>query len=74
VLPKMFELKSISDEEYLEVAKKAFKKHKHTMDKLKDVPDPKIVPVTEKERVKRIKAAFKDTKQRLSKTLKKLAK
>lgn len=29
------ELKPISDEEYLEVAKKTFKKHKHTIDKLK---------------------------------------
>ena len=33
--PQMIELKPIRDEEYLEVAKKAFKKHKHTMDKLK---------------------------------------
>lgn len=33
--PQMIALKPISDSEYLEIGKKAFKKHKHTMDKLK---------------------------------------
>jgi antitoxin component of RelBE/YafQ-DinJ toxin-antitoxin module len=33
--PQMIELRPVADEDYAKVAKKAFKKHKHTMDKLK---------------------------------------
>lgn len=33
--PQIIELKPVDDEEFIKTAKKAFKKHKHTMDKLK---------------------------------------
>jgi len=33
--PQMIELCPVDDDQFLESAKKAFKKHKHTMDKLK---------------------------------------
>lgn len=33
--PQMIELRPVDDDEYEKIAKKAFKKHKHTMDKLK---------------------------------------
>jgi len=33
--PQTIELRPVDDKQFLETAKKAFKKHKHTMDKLK---------------------------------------
>ncbi len=33
--PQTIELRPVDDKPFLETAKKAFKKHKHTMDKLK---------------------------------------
>ncbi len=33
--PQTIELRPVDDKRFLETAKKAFKKHKHTMDKLK---------------------------------------